>query len=160
MLAGIITICAGTVCIALGAICLAIYMWRWRRSKDIPGRRLIRQAAALFCLFLANFVVAGGLLYSAIMIDSCYCVSVTNQNPLTLKSASIYGGGPDILFGDISPGSTVRRFFWVQREEMLMFEAMCGNDRVSAIVLDEYVTDGINIAVTVDASRQVTIREK
>jgi hypothetical protein len=160
-LAGIYTICGGIVCVVLAAICLAIHLWRSWGSKKVPGTRLTRQVAALSGLFLANFVIAGGLLYGAIAIETCYCVSVTNDSPLPLQSARIYGGGVDILLGDIAPGSTVRKFLWVTQDGTLMFEATCGTDTVSATVVG-YVTGGMggNMAVTVDASNQVTVREK
>jgi hypothetical protein len=120
----------------------------------------MRQAAALSGLLLANFVVAGGLVCLFDMIDTSYSVSITNQSALTLKSARVYGGGVDIQLGDISSGSTARKFFWVKGDGTLMFEAMCGNDKVTAMV-EGYVTGsmGGNMAVTVDASNQVTVRE-
>ena len=107
MAAGVITIYVGMCAVAVGAVCLAVYLWQSWRSKAIARRRLVCQAIAVLGLFLANFLAAGGAAFAAIVIDTRYTVSVTNQTNVPLESARIEGGGVDVPLGIIAPGATV-----------------------------------------------------
>ena len=92
--AGMITIYAGIGCVAVGVACLAVYLWRSWRAEAARRRRLAWQAVGMLALFLANFAVAGGAVYGAIMIETRYTVSITNHSSLPLESSNKVGPFP------------------------------------------------------------------
>ena len=142
MAAGVITIYVGMCAVAVGAVCLAVYLWQSWRSKAIARRRLVCQAIAVLGLFLANFLAAGGAAFAAIVIDTRYTVSVTNQTNVPLESARIEGGGVDIPLGIIAPGATVKRSFRIEHDGKLVLKGAQGTKILEATI-DGYVTNSL-----------------
>ncbi len=161
MAAGIITIYAGLCSIIVGVICLAIYLWRNWRSAAVPRRRLVWQATILTGLFLANFTAAGGFVFGAIMIETCYNLSITNQGNEPLQAVHVHGGGVNIEFGDIATSETVKRAFWIEHDGELVLTATRGGKKIEAIV-DGYVTNNVgnDMRVTVTASGEVIAEDE
>ena len=161
MFAGVVTIYAGLCSVFFGVICLAIHLRRNWLSSEVPGHRLAWQAIAVIGLFLANFVAAGCFVFGAALIETRYHLSITNQSNETLQAAHVEGGGVSILFGDIVPGQTVKRAFWIDGEGELVLTATLGERKVVAVV-DGYVTDcmGNDAKVTVEASGEVLTQDR
>jgi hypothetical protein len=162
VIAGLIVSIAGPFCILAATVCLTTYLRRMRKSQEVPGAVLTRQTVALVILFIANFVVAGGCFFGAIAVDTCYCVSVTNQSPQPLESARLsYGSRPPIQIGVIAPGSTVTKHFWVDQDGTLVFNATSGAATI-AVTVDGYVTGnmGGRKEVVIDASNNATVYDK
>ena len=159
--AGVVAIYAGACCVAAGAVCLAVYLWRSWRADAAPRRRLVWQALGMLALFLGNFAVAGGAVFGAIMIEARYTVSITNQSNVPLESAQVAGGGARAAFGDVLPGATVKRSFWIEHDGELILTGIHGTEKVDATV-DEYVTNnrGGDKVVVLEMNGTVSTRDR
>lgn len=158
MAAGLFTIFAGLFCVVVGLVCLASYVWSNWHSPVIPRRRLKWQAAAMIALFIANFLAAGGYVSGAIKIQTRYSLSITNQGKEILRGARVDGGGIGVQYGDIAPGQTVQRGFWIEQDGSLVLTATQGGKKVEATV-DGYVTAsmGGDTDVKVDGAGEVLV---
>ena len=161
MAAGVVLIYAGVCCIAVGAVCLAVYLWRSWRAGAAPRRRIAWQALGVLALYLVNFVAAGGAVFGAIMIETRYTVSITNHSSVALESAQVAGGGVCAEFGNILPGATVKRSFWIENDGELVLTGTHGTRKVDATV-DGYVTSnfGADLAVVLKTDGTVSTTDK
>lgn len=161
VVAGLITIDAGLCSVFVGAICLAIYLWRNRQSTAVPRQRLVWQAAASMGLILANFIAAGGYLVGASIIMDHYHLSIRNGSSEPLRDVRVEGPGASLEYGEIHPGQTVKRSFWIDGEGMLLLTATRGGEKIKALV-DSYITNGSGThkLFVVGASGEVPAEEK
>ncbi len=115
----------------------------------------------MLALYLANFAVAGGAVFGAIMIETRYTVSITNHSDLPLESAQVAGGGVRLAFGDVPPGAAVKRSFWIEHDGILILTGIHGTEKVEATV-DEYVTNnlGADKVVVLEANGTVSTRDR
>jgi len=161
MVAGVFTIYAGLCSVGIGAICLVVYVWRSWRSGEIKHRSLVWQAVGTAALLLANFPAGVSVVMGAILIETRYTVTLTNQSDVPLKSAEVCGGGVDVRFGDVAPGATVVRSFWIKADGELVLTAIHGSNKVETTV-EGYVTNGMggDKIVVLDANGSVNIKDK
>lgn len=159
--AGFLTIFAGIGAVGIGTICLVVYTERSWRSREIERRRLVWQAVGTGALLLANFPAAAGAVVGAELIETCYTVTFTNQSDVTLESARLQGGGVNLSLGDVAPGATVKKSFWVGQDGELVLTGKHGTARVDAIV-EGYVTNGLggDKMVVLDADGSVNVKDR
>jgi len=158
MFAGFITIYAGVACVFVGAIALGLHVWLLRRSTE--QNRAQKQYIPLVCaaVLLVNFPVAGGIVFSAIAIETRYTVVVENASSQPLEGVRITGGGCEASLDAIAPGSTKRCSFYVQHDDELTLSCVRGTTQPSHTI-DGYITNGMGgyTSVTVNADGTVSV---
>ena len=161
MLAGVVTLQIGICAVAAGIVCLVIYLVLARRSGQIDRRRLARQAVGVLALYLIGFAAAGGAVVGGIMIETRYTVSITNHSEFPLRETTVEGGGVSAVFGDIPPGRTTKRSFWIETDGTLVLTGLHDSQNVQ-MTIDEYVTNnqGGNRAVVLDQSGAISVRDR
>jgi len=132
--AGVLTILAGSWAVTFGSVFLVGHLWRSRRSRTVPGRRLVWQAIAVVALYVANFIGAGAAIWGVIAIETRYTVSITNRSEAPLEFARIEGGGLDIRFGTIAPGETVKHSMWIEQDGELVLKGTHGTEEIDATI--------------------------
>ncbi len=156
MVAGIFTLYGGVAVFCIGTFALARFCWLAFRTPELPRRRLWLSTLGCATLLLSNFAVAGGIIYSAIRIESRYTVVVRNNSQQPLSGVRVFGGGCEADFGTIPPGGSVRRSFWSQKDDQLEFRAVTGAT-THAETIDGYITGGIGGHTTVILNPDATI---
>jgi hypothetical protein len=159
-MAGFFTLLAGCGLFLLGAGSLLAYVSLMAWAERVDRRRVIWQTIGTAALLLVNFPVAAGILTAVEAIESRYTVTVTNESDIPLQAARLQGGGIDIDLGDIAPGASVRRGFWIEADGELRLVSRLGSREFSESV-DGYVTGGIgaDMAVTVRPDGTVAVTD-
>ena len=160
--AGLVTIFVGLGSVAVAVVCLAIYLRRNWHSVEVSRQRLMWQATALISLILLNFVAAAGFVVAAVMIDTCYSLSITNQGNEPLRNVRVSVGGFGVDFKDIPAGGTAKRNFWIEGEGALILTALRGEQEIEGMV-DGYVTPGMGgkiVKVIVDPQGEVIAKQE
>lgn len=156
MTAGAHIVCGGSVLFVVGAVVLAGFWVRARRAPEFPRPRLLRLTVAAALLLAANFPAAAGIIVAAMAVQTCYVAVIENRSPAVLNAVRITGGGCEVVFGHISPDTTRRRWFWIQRDGELTLHAVRDGVPVEETV-DGYVTGGMGTRTVVTFGPDGTI---
>jgi hypothetical protein len=156
-IAGFALLYCGLVVFAAGVIALARFCWVALRTPGIPRRAVWLSTFGCAALLLANFPVAGGIIWAANTIATRYTVVVHNASSQRLDGVRVFGGGCDASYGSIPPGGTARRSFWIRQGGVLDFRASSGNNALGGTI-DDYLTRyGGHRTVTVQADQTISI---
>jgi hypothetical protein len=156
MLAGMLVFYMGIGCCCYGYACLFQY-WQEETKQPNASRKRIRMAALGGIILLSsNFVVAFGVMACVAATRSCFVVEVSNASHQMLTDVKASGGGCEIAFGEIVPGGSAKRRFWIQTDGQLLLKGMMANAPFQ-IVIEGYVTNGIGGSKTVAFREDGTI---
>jgi hypothetical protein len=161
MNAGLITIYGGIAVVAGALVFLASYVLGSWRSRSVPRRRLVWQTIGVIILLLANFAAAGAAVVGAVLLETRYTLSVTNQSNVAIDSARVDGGGVNLDLGVIAPGATVQRTFRIAREGELVLHGTQGAKKIETSI-DGYVTPNLggDKSIVVAADGTVIIKDQ
>ena len=126
MLAGFGTICVGLLLVLVGAGFLVA-----ARSRS----------PAVLGVLLANFPVAGVIVFVAFDIETRFTVTVVNEGPAPLDAFVVSGGGVEHGFGSVAPGQTATLHRLIDHDGELVFHARRDGEEVEGEV-EGYVTNG------------------
>jgi hypothetical protein len=124
-----------------------------RRADQIP-KKLSAHTAAIIVVIVVNFIAAFACMAGADAIMSRYRLAVTNESNLIATQVVAHGGGVRESFGDIPPGETVARSFWIKGDGELLLTATYGTEQIE-VVVDPYVTNSLGADVRMKISDQV-----
>ncbi len=156
MLLGLGILFLGLVLFGVGSIALARASWLMA-SK--PGYETVRGSVfACAALLLANFPVAGGILWSVGYLQTRYLVTIENQSSEALEAVRLVGGGCDESLGSIAGEDTAVQAMWFDRDGQLKVEFRHSGLQEAHIV-EGYVTTGLGgqARVVVDPDGDVSV---
>jgi hypothetical protein len=158
MIAGAVVLYGGLAIFATGVIALALSCWMGFHTPGIQRPRVWMLTLGCAGLLLANFPVAGGIIWTAITIATRYTVVVHNTSEQRLEGVWVFGGGCDASYGTLLPGATARHSFWIRGKGTLTFRASSGEGTLERTI-DEYVTtnSGGHVTVTVHPDRTLSV---
>jgi hypothetical protein len=156
--AGILTLYGGVVIFCVGAVALARFSWLAFGIPELPRRRLWIATVACAALLLSNFVVAGCIIPTVMLIEARYTVIIHNASEQPLSGVRVFGGGCEIEYGTIPPDGVARRSFWIQHDGELQFRARSGS-MTYIHTIDGYVTNnmGGKVTITVNADNTISV---
>jgi hypothetical protein len=82
------------------------------------------------------------ILFAVIFVFAPYWVDLSNHHAQAVTQIRIHGGGVDLACGDLAPGASLSRVFWIQGDGTLKMEAKIGG-RLIEEEIDGYVTSGV-----------------
>lgn len=159
MLAGIFTIYGGVACVTGGLVCLIAYAVLARRTSR-AGNVTWRVVAVAF-LLLVNFPVAGAVTWGAVYIETLYTVEVRNETSSPIERLAVSGGGVEVIFGDILPGTSRRTRFHILHDGSLTYRFRHHGEERHGVV-EGYVTNGMggHRALLIRPGGEVTVSDE
>lgn len=153
---GFYTLLGGLVFFAAGVIALIVWFLRAGRSKFPRREKAIVSAGVL----LANFPVAAAIVWSVLVIQSTYHLTIKNNSAVALRGVHFLGNGYDLDLGEILPSEKLKLKLRPQvlGESSLILRGRCGNDSFTNVVEGYYEPGGGgNAVVTVSADRKISV---
>ena len=96
--AGACTLLGGVAMFLIGVIALVRYCWLALPNPDVPRRRLWFSTLGAAFLHLTNFLVAGGIIYAVIAIETRYSVTINNASRHSIDEVRVTGVDAEISF--------------------------------------------------------------
>lgn len=153
MLLGLGVLCIGPLFFVIGTVALGVHVWRGGDSTRTDGRRIRRATLASGTVLVANFVVAGLILWLVVAIDSrfegpedhgsdegepspAYTVLIHNTSGNDLTQASIVGSGQAIDLGTLEAGAWDIHYVFIEEAGTIHFTAE-GPEAAYAVNVDQ-----------------------
>jgi hypothetical protein len=141
ILVGLCVLCAGLVSVIAGLIGVGIAITKMVRT-GFRSRRLMANAAIVAMILTVNFPVAGGIVWSVINLLTQYRVVVRNQASEPIERAALNVGGISVPIGEIKPGASVTRKFYITGDGTLIFSGELNRKQLNTVV-EGYVTNSV-----------------
>jgi hypothetical protein len=159
--AGMLTIMAGIVASLFGIACLVASRLD-RPAVEIGGsRRESRRRIIALLIILSNFPVAASIVVAVDLIHTLYAVTIVNRGSVPVDNVVVAGGGVEIEFGSVAPGTTSERWFHVRNDGELVYRVRRGGEDVDGTI-EGYVTNGFggDMEVTFNHDGSIVVRDK
>jgi hypothetical protein len=153
LLAGLISVLAAFASLVV-AITKTIRAGAW-------SRRLLARTVLVGTVAVVNFPVAGAIIWTVIALETAYTVEVRNNASAPVEQAALTGGGVSLKIGEVKPGASVTRRFYIAHDGTLLFSAQQSQKQLN-VVVDGYVTNNLGgrKEVRVSADGTVAVRDR
>ncbi len=139
---GIGTILLGAGLATVGGL-LLVSFYKLALEEGRPRSWAVQRVLLAIFLLGSNFLVALGLFFAAVDLETRFEVSLQNDTAAPLSSLRLVGGGLDLLVDEVAPGSEVTQRLRFVTDGALQLEIGGPRGAARIVALEGYVTPNL-----------------